>query len=47
MHHQDRHRDLLQVFGEIGLRERDDAVIMRLGAAHHALAPPIPDRSAR
>ena len=32
MHHQDRHGDLLQVFGEVRLGEGDDAVIMRLGA---------------
>jgi len=31
------------VFGEVGLRERDDAVVMRLGAAHHALTPPVGD----
>ena len=43
MHDQNRHRDLFQIFGEVGLRERDDAVIARLGAAHHALAPPIPN----
>ena len=35
--------DLFQIFREVGLRERDDAVITRLGAAHHALAPPIPN----
>ena len=33
MHHQDRHGDLLQVFGEVRLGEGDDAVIMRLGAS--------------
>ena len=38
-----RHGDLLEVFGEIGLREGDDAVIMGLGATHHALAPPVPN----
>src|SRR5947207_12724571 len=42
MNDQNRHRDFLQVFGEVCLRERDDAVVMRLGATHHALAPPIP-----
>src|SRR5215467_7203116 len=41
MHHQDRNRDLLQVFGEVGLGECDDAVIVRLGSPHHALTPPI------
>src|SRR3989449_5248356 len=43
MHHQDGHGDLLQIFGEVRLGEGDDAVIMRLCASHHALAPPIPD----
>ena len=44
MHHQDRHGDLLQVFGEVRLGEGDDAVIMRLGASPIILlAPPIPD----
>src|SRR5229473_421956 len=47
MHHQDRHSDLLQVLGEVRLREGDDAVIMRLCASHHALAPPIPDHRLR
>src|SRR5271165_1271157 len=47
MHHQDRHGDLLQVFGEVRLGKGDDAVIMRLGASHHALAPPIPDHPVR
>src|SRR3984893_70072 len=43
MHHQNRDGALFQVLGEIGLRESDDAVVMRLRAAHHALAPPIPN----
>src|SRR5262245_66682322 len=43
MHHQDRNGDLLQVFGEVGLGECDDAVIVRLGSPHHALTPPIPN----
>ena len=43
VHHQHRHVDLLEVLGEVGLRERLDAVVMRLGAAHHALAPPVLD----
>src|SRR2546422_6121077 len=47
MHHQHRHGDLLQVFGEVPLGEGNDAVIVRLGASHHALAPPIPDHSLR
>src|SRR5258708_39274364 len=44
VHYQHRHGDLLEVVGEIGLRESDDAVVMRLGAAHHSLPPPVPDR---
>ena len=43
VHHQNRDGDLLQVFGEVGLGERDDAVVVRLGAAHHSLAPPVLD----
>src|ERR1700741_5030016 len=43
MHHQHWDGDLLQIFGEVGLRECDDAVIMRLRATHHALAPPVQD----
>ena len=34
MQHEDGHRDPFQVFGEVRLRERDDAVIVRLGAAN-------------
>jgi len=45
VHHQHGHVDLLQILGEVRLRECDDAVVMRLGAAHHALAPPIPNYS--
>jgi hypothetical protein len=45
MHDQDWHRDLLQILGEVGLRERDDPVVMRLGTAHHALPPPVPNVS--
>ena len=36
-----------QVFGEVGLRERDDAVVVGLRAAHHALPPPVPDDALR
>src|SRR5437660_12273141 len=43
MHYQYRHGDLLQVFGEIGLGEGDDAIVMRLRAAHHVLPPPVLD----
>jgi hypothetical protein len=41
VHHQNRHGNLLQVLGEIRLREGDDAVVVCLGASHHALAPPV------
>jgi hypothetical protein len=40
VHHQDRDRDLLEVLGEIGLGEGGEAVLVRLGPAHHRLAPP-------
>ena len=43
MHDQNRHADRFQILREVSLRERDDAVIARLGAAHHPLAPPIPN----
>jgi hypothetical protein len=43
VHHEYRHRDLLQILGEVCLGEGDDAVVVRLGAAHHALAPPVLD----
>src|SRR3546814_2568116 len=35
----------LQVLGEIGLREGLDAIVMGLGAADHALAPPVVDHA--
>src|SRR2546428_13605287 len=47
MHHQYRDSDLLEVFGEIGLREGDDSVVVRLRAAHHALTPPVLDDGLR
>src|SRR4051812_48149858 len=47
MHHEDGDGDLLQVFREVRLGEGDDAVVVRLGAAHHALAPPISDHTPR
>src|SRR4029077_13585605 len=47
VHHEHRYGDLLQVFGEIGLGEGDDAVVVRLRAAHHALAPPVIDDGLR
>src|SRR3712207_1114046 len=43
VHHEHRHVDDLQVLGEVRLREGLDAVVMGLGAAHHALAPPVLD----
>jgi hypothetical protein len=35
--------DLLEIFSKIGLGKGHDAVIMRFGTPHHALAPPILD----
>ena len=43
VHHQDGDRDLLEIVGEVGLREGLDAVVVRLGAAHHGLPPPVLD----
>jgi hypothetical protein len=43
VHHQYRDVDALEVFAEVGLGEGDDAIVVRLGAAHHALAPPVQD----
>ena len=43
VHDQRRHVDRLEVLGEVGLREGLDAVVVGLGAAHHALPPPVPD----
>ena len=43
MHDQDRHGDPLEVRGEIGLGEGDDAVVVGLGPARHALPPPVID----
>jgi hypothetical protein len=39
--HERGHVDLLQVLGEVGLRERLDAVVVRLDGARHALHPPV------
>ncbi len=47
VHHQHRDVDPLQILGEVGLGEGLDAVVMRLGAAHHALTPPIVDHPLR
>ena len=43
MHDEGRDSDLLQVRREIGLRERNDPLIVRFGATHHSLAPPVLD----
>src|SRR5262249_12200757 len=37
--------DALQVLGEVRFRERLDAIVVGLGPAHHALAPPIPNNT--
>src|SRR5260370_1550872 len=47
MHDQSWHRELLQVLCEISPRESDDAIIVRLSSAHHALAPPILNHTLR
>ncbi len=44
---QDRDVDRLQILGEVRLGEGLDAVVVRLGAAHHALPPPIVDHALR
>src|SRR3569833_558978 len=41
MHYQHRNRDLLEIFGEICLRERHNSVVMRLCATLHSLPPPV------
>src|SRR5439155_24342314 len=41
------HGDALQILGEVGFRERLDAVVMCLRASRHALAPPVPDHGLR
>ena len=43
VHHQSGNRDLLEVLGEVGLGEGDDAVVVGQRVAHHALAPPVRD----
>ncbi|CCV10192.1 hypothetical protein MESS4_120313 [Mesorhizobium sp. STM 4661] len=43
--HQRRHGDRLEVLGLVGFREGLDAVVVRLGATHHALPPPVLDHS--
>src|SRR5579864_1783730 len=41
MQNQRRDRNRLQIFGLIRFRESFDAFIMRLGASHHRLPPPV------
>ena len=41
VHDEHGNGDLLEIFREVGLRERDDAVVVCVGAAHHALPPPV------
>ena len=43
VHDERRHVDDLQILGEVGFREGLDAVVVGLGAAHHALPPPVLD----
>src|SRR5256714_13997150 len=43
VHDEGRHVDDFQVLGEVGFRERSDAVVVRFRTAHHALAPPVLD----
>jgi hypothetical protein len=47
VHDQHRYGDRLQVLVEVRLRECLDAVVVRLGAAHHSLAPPVVDHAFR
>lgn len=44
MRDQDRHVESLQVFGEIGFRERLDAVIRRREAGLHPVQPEVIDQ---
>jgi hypothetical protein len=43
VHDQNRHVDLFQILSEIGLRERNNPVVVRFRAAHHSLSPPVPN----
>src|ERR1700729_2186952 len=47
VHHQHRNGNLLKVFGEVGLRQGLDAVILGLGPPHHSLPQPVIDHSLR
>jgi hypothetical protein len=38
---------LLSILGEVHLGEGNDALVVRLGASRHALAPPTPDHALR
>src|SRR5208282_1227047 len=37
VHDQRWHRDFLEIFGEVRLRKRHDAVVVRFRSAHHSL----------
>src|SRR3712207_1781014 len=45
MHDECRHRDSLEIFRLVSLREGLDAIVMGLGRANHALAPPVLDHT--
>ena len=45
LHDERRHIDALQIFSEVRFRERLDTIVVGLGPADHALAPPIPNNS--
>src|SRR5260221_14004472 len=47
VHDQHRHADRFEILREIRFRKGLDAVVVRLGAAHHSLAPPIVDHALR
>src|SRR5204863_3547498 len=47
VHDEGRHVDDFQILGEVGFRERSDAVVVGFGPAHHALAPPVVDHALR
>jgi hypothetical protein len=45
LHDECWHGDALQVLSEVRFGERLDAIVVGLGPAHHALAPPILDNT--
>ena len=45
VHNECRDVDHLQILREVGFGERFDAFIVRLGAAHHTLSPPVLDHA--